>query len=549
MRKTDEDTDDDLFPALRHMPDAVIVVDLENRIRYSNPAVSRLLGWDADEMQGALLTDAVIPPRLRAAHEAGFARFVAGEPMRHAGVPMRVAALHRDGREIEIDLVLGSVPAPDGQRWAIGALRDVGDRLALERELLIGRYLRASVAVAAALQKATDTAAAFDALLPPLCEHLDWDLAAIWQPTGAESGLSCVATWHNTWFVRASVEMTRGVTMRAGEGLPGRAWASQQPVLLETEHDEARLPRGRVARRHGLAAGLAFPLLGASGPLGVVEFWSAHSRQLDDDLLDVLLSIGRQLGVFIERVDAVAELRRALDVLQSSLSPSRLPNIPHLRLGVHYQPGGKAGVGGDFFDVFALPDGRWAIVIADVCGKGAEAATVTSMARYTIRTAAFEHADPARVLAILNQAMLGNESERPFVTACLVILDTRGGDTVATVTLAGHPLPLLRDNDGQVRPVGEVGDLIGVLETPVFRPTTLRLEPGELLLLYTDGFTEARDAQNAQLGEKGLAALLSAIDAREPAEVVEALAAELARHTANQLTRDDAAAVAISAAS
>jgi sigma-B regulation protein RsbU (phosphoserine phosphatase) len=75
----------------------------------------------------------------------------------------------------------------------------------------------------------------------------------------------------------------------------------------------------------------------------------------------------------------------------------------------------------------------------------------------------------------------------------------------------------------------------------------VRLEPGELLLLYTDGFTEARDADNKQLGETGLAALLSAIDAREPAEVVEALAAALAKHTANELTRDDAAAVAIGA--
>jgi serine phosphatase RsbU (regulator of sigma subunit) len=412
---------------------------------------------------------------------------------------------------------------------------------------LIGRYLRASVAVAAALQKATDTAAAFDALLPPLCEHLDWDVAAIWQPTGTEAGLGCVATWHDTRFASASAEMTRDVTMRPGEGLPGRVWASQQPALLYTEHEQERLPRARAAHRHGLVTGLAFPLLGAAGPLGVVEFWSAHPRQLDEDLREVLLSIGRQLGVFIERVDAVAELRRALEILQSSLLPTQLPNVPHLRLGVHYQPGGKAGVGGDFFDVFALPDGRWAIVIADVCGKGAEAATITSMARYTIRTAAFEHADPARVLSILNQAMLGSAGERRFITACLVILDTRGGDTVATVTPAGHPLPLLRGNDRQVRPVGEVGDLVGVLETPEFHPTTLRLEPGELLLLYTDGFTEARDAENTQLGETGLAALLSAIDAREPAEVVEALAAALAKHTATELTRDDAAAVAIGA--
>lgn len=538
---------DDLFPALQHVPDAVLVVDLDNRIRYANPAVSRLLGWRAEELQGELLTTTVIPPRLRAAHTAGFARFVAGQPMRHAGVPMRVAALHRDGHEVEIDLVLGSVPGVDGNRWAVGTLRDVGDRLALMRELLIGRYLRASVAVAAALQVATDTAEAFAALLPALCEHLDWDLAGIWQPAAAEGRLGCVATWHDERFAAASSAMTHDITMRVGEGLPGRAWSTQQPILLGAEHDRAKLPRAEIAHAHGLSTGLAFPLLGAAGPLGVVEFWSAQPHELDDDLRDALLSIGRQLGLFIERVDAEAELRRALEILQSSLLPTALPAIPHVRIGVHYQPGGRVGVGGDFFDVFALPDGRWAVIIADVCGKGARAATVTSMARYTVRTAAYEHTDPAKVLGILNQALLGDATERPFVTACLVVLDTRAGETVATVTPAGHPLPLLRLADGTVRPVGRGGDLLGVLEEPSFHPTTVRLAPGDLLLLYTDGFTEARDAANVQLGETGLAAMLAVTDAAEPTEVVQSLAAALAKHTANELTRDDAAAVAIGA--
>jgi phosphoserine phosphatase RsbU/P len=535
-----------IFPALHHVPDAVLVVDLENRIRYANPAVATLLGWSTEELDGRILLD-LIPPRLRAAHESGFRRFATGAPMRWAGTPLRVAALHRNGQEIDIDLVLGSVPGENGERWAMGVLRDVGDRLALEREILVGRYLRASIDVAAALQKASDTPTAFDALLPALCEHLDWDLAAIWQPNAANGRLTCVARWHDGTLAATAAAMTEGISIRLGEGLPGQVWTSQRPTLLSATAGSEAFPRAAIAVRHGLTTGLGFPLLGSAGPLGVVEFWSGQARAADDDLQAVLLSIGRQLGVFIERVEAEAELRQALAVLQTSLLPAALPAVPHLRLGAHYQPGGRVGVGGDFFDVFALRDGRWAAVIADVCGKGAGAAAVTAMARYTIRAAALEHADPTDVLAILNQALLGDTTTRPFLTACLVFLDTRSGGASATVTVAGHPLPLLRKADGVVRPVGECGDLLGVMDTPVFHPRTVQLQPGDVLLLYTDGFTEARDVDNVQLGETGLAELFATLRQHEPADLVKALAAGLARHADSHQTNDDAAALAIGA--
>src|SRR6185312_8168932 len=101
-------------------------------------------------------------------------------------------------------------------------------------------------------------------------------------------------------------------------------------------------------------------------------------------------------------------------------------------------------------------------------------------ARYTVRTAALEHDQPADVLAILNQALLADASDRPFVTACLMFVDSRhqlSSHATATITVAGHPLPLLRNAAGQVRPVGESGDLLGVLETPSFHTTTIDLQP------------------------------------------------------------------------
>jgi sigma-B regulation protein RsbU (phosphoserine phosphatase) len=192
-----------------------------------------------------------------------------------------------------------------------------------------------------------------------------------------------------------------------------------------------------------------------------------------------------------------------------------------------------------------LADGRWAFIIADVCGKGAAAAAVTAMARYTVRTAALEHDEPADLLRILNTALLSDGTDRPFLTACLVIVESRDDGATATITTAGHPLPLRRSWDGHVGPVGRPGDLLGVMESPAFHPTIVEQRSGDVLLLYTDGFTEARNVEGRQLGEAGLTRLLGELRQTEPRELVEGLAAALARHTGTRHTTDDAAALVI----
>lgn len=539
------------LPAFDHVPDAVLVASADNRIRYANPAVGALLGWEPTDLIGLQLTS-VIPPRLRPMHEAGFAHFAETGTMRHAGVPLRVAALHREGHEIVIDLVLAPIPGPDDAPdaaagpWAIGMLRDVGDRLALEREILIGRYLRACIDVTTTLQKAADPDDAFAALLPTLCGNLDWEIAAMWRPDADGGRLRCVTSWHDGELARAASEMTTDITLRPGEGLPGEVWMRGEPVVYTAPDAPASFPRFPVREQHRLVTGLGFPLLGSAGPLGVLEFWSQREHLIDDDLHDALLTIGRHLGLFLERVDAQAQVRHTLEVLQTSLLPPRLPAVPGVELAAHYRSAsGEVAVGGDFYDVFAMPDGRWLAVIADVCGKGAAAAAVTAMARYTIRTAAMEHDDPGEILAILNQALVDDPAERPFLTACLALLDARGPLADVTVVAAGHPLPLLRQAGGKVRPTGHPGDLLGVLAHPRFEPVRFRADPGDTLLMYTDGFTEARDPDDVQFGETGLAAALAATPAGGADVTVRHLVDALAQHSGSRATRDDATALVV----
>ncbi|MFF1405392.1 PP2C family protein-serine/threonine phosphatase [Streptomyces sp. NPDC058294] len=201
--------------------------------------------------------------------------------------------------------------------------------------------------------------------------------------------------------------------------------------------------------------------------------------------------------------------------LQRALLPPVLPTADGLELACHYHAASVYEVGGDFYDVFPLDDDRWVFFLGDVCGKGTEAATVTSLARHTLRAAARVDCDPVAVLSALNTVLLTDVAAGSrFCTVVFGLLTSEetGGFTV-TIATGGHP-PVyhLRPDDGgamwvrAVRPKG--GMLVGAFPEARFAPTTFRLAPGEGLLLYTDGLIEARTAQGVMLGDEGLTGFL-----------------------------------------
>ncbi|MFE3811728.1 PP2C family protein-serine/threonine phosphatase [Streptomyces sp. NPDC059131] len=201
--------------------------------------------------------------------------------------------------------------------------------------------------------------------------------------------------------------------------------------------------------------------------------------------------------------------------LQRTLLPPALPTVPGLELACHYQTDSPRDVGGDFYDVFPLGAQRWAFFVGDVCGKGAEAAAVTSLARYTLREAAQHHDDPTAVLDALNSALLLDPSIGSRYCTCVfgTLQPSPDGGFIVTVAMGGHPPAFhVQHADGgggglavePVRPRG--GMLVGALESARFASRTLHLAPGQGLLLYTDGLTEARLPDGTMLGEEGVAA-------------------------------------------
>jgi integral membrane sensor domain MASE1/anti-sigma regulatory factor (Ser/Thr protein kinase) len=197
-------------------------------------------------------------------------------------------------------------------------------------------------------------------------------------------------------------------------------------------------------------------------------------------------------AVITERRRVEDTVEYIADTLQESLLPSHLPEIPGVEAAAEFRAAGEPHVvGGDFYDLFQGDNGSWAVVVGDVCGKGASAAAVTGLARYTLRAAAMHETRPSRVLDLLNDALLRQRSPSEFCTVAFARLEPNGAHARATVSSGGHPLPLVLRSEGTVETVGSHGTLLGVLEHPKLNDATVELRAGDTLVLYTDGLTDA----------------------------------------------------------
>jgi serine phosphatase RsbU (regulator of sigma subunit)/PAS domain-containing protein len=264
---------------------------------------------------------------------------------------------------------------------------------------------------------------------------------------------------------------------------------------------------------------LSVPLMAGAHVLGVMTLGTDESaRVLGEAELELAREIGVRAGIAVANARLHAARTHIATTLQRSLLPPRLPVVPGLTLAARFRAAGDASeVGGDFYDVFEV-DGGWMVVIGDVTGKGPEAASITSLARYTMRTAAVYEASPSGVLERLNAALVVDPDRRQLCTVvCARIVTEPDGSATVTMASAGHPAPF-RLRDGRAEPAEAGGPLLGAFEAGRWPETTVRLAPGESLVLYTDGVTDTRSG-DARFGADRLAAVLAKATGAEPDEV------------------------------
>jgi serine phosphatase RsbU (regulator of sigma subunit) len=338
-----------------------------------------------------------------------------------------------------------------------------------------------------------------------------------------------------------------------------------KPFAIEDAGDDPRTRDHPSVGPMKVGAWAGHPLLTADGQvLGCVCVIDENPRAWRPQELSALATVARAAGNEINLRTSLAAARDALGLaesalaasmelarsLQDSLLPPVLQPVPGLEAAASYLPAsGGTTVVGDFYDLFHAKGPWWCAVMGDVCGKGTLAAEVTALARYTLRAEATQHLSPADILTRLNTAMLEQRGDDRFLTAAYATFRTTPGGAAGRLCTAGHPPALVLRADGRVRELGRPGTILGSFPAVDLADVRFRLRPGELLLLYTDGATEARLRPAAAgprplFGEDALAAALAECAGMHAQDVVARLGELISAHS-GRWASDDTALLAL----
>jgi sigma-B regulation protein RsbU (phosphoserine phosphatase) len=339
------------------------------------------------------------------------------------------------------------------------------------------------------------------------------------------------------------------VSIDAGGG-PGLVMHGREPLLAEDiESGDARTCGAEWLQSEGFRGHAVVPLVVDSRSIGVLMIDMRKSRLWDQDEVRFLRLMANQAAIAIEQARLHREeierqrLEQELAVgrqIQFSMLPEGRPAVPGWAFDAFYQPARQ--VGGDFYDFFELPGepGRLGIVIADVADKGVPAALMMALSRAVIRAAALEDRGPAATLRQANQLILKDSRDSLFVTAFYAVLDTGSGRL--TYASAGHNRPLwLRVGTGEVQELAARGIALGAIEEAELEERAIDLASGDVLVLYTDGITEAMDADGEPFGVGRLRQVVAAHPQASPEQVVAAVEGAVSDFTGGAPQSDDIA--------
>jgi phosphoserine phosphatase RsbU/P len=528
-------------PLLREMQAAIITTDLSGVIQSCNRHAEELYGRQTSELIGRNSMEFADSPVSAELAREIYRALAAGGTWEG-----EFAVRRKDGSIVMVHVIDSPLHDEDGRLVGVASMSlDVTARRRAEARL------RTQYELARVLGEAHSLGEASPRLLQTVCEALGWDMGAIWGLDVEHSLLRCLSTWRSPLSnAEAFEERTARTTFRMGAGLPGRVWATGRPAWIPDVVHDPNFVRSSVAAAVGFHGGFGVPIRRGREVLGVMEFFAPEIREPDADLLEMMDAVGAQLGQFIDRTEAERALRASREglaqlarTLQQSLLPPHLPPIPGLEVAAHYEAAGEGfDVGGDFYDVFESARNDWSIVIGDVCGKGPEAAALTALVRHTTRAAAIQTRRPRLVLNLVNEAVLRQDTEQ-YCTIAYVRLRREDDGARLTISCAGHPPPLALRSDGAVESVAVSGRVLGPFSELRSTDRVVRLDPGDALLLYTDGVTDAR-GPDGFFGEERLHEALASCLGSTAGDTVKAIERKL-RHFHGGRPRDDIAFVVL----
>jgi GAF domain-containing protein len=239
---------------------------------------------------------------------------------------------------------------------------------------------------------------------------------------------------------------------------------------------------------------LVTPLSSATTPfMGALMVVVENSKLPGSEEREALNVLATTAAQALENARRFERQRSVARSLQQGLLMIEVPDVKGLQIGTVYEPAdAEADVGGDFYDVIDLPDGKVGLVVGDVSGKGAEAAAQTAMVKYMLRAFAIRNAAPGSVLFHLNNALARDLAEDRFITLVYATFDPE--TRTLSLSVAGHPPPMIyRSSDGSVEEVLPPGSILGAFEDQNFEVESFEMGTDDIFLAYTDGLTETRD--------------------------------------------------------
>jgi serine phosphatase RsbU (regulator of sigma subunit)/uncharacterized protein YigA (DUF484 family) len=423
--------------------------------------------------------------------------------------------------------------------------KELGERLerTLESERRAARQLRGLYEISQSFAESLSLQATLDAVARSMVDLFHLDAAAIRMPDERGETLELRALHVADQKLADTAPKLLGRPQPMTAPTAQRLLRTGRPVLLTpgmaTGTDAHRFLEPFLAQGSTAAV---LPLATPGETLGTLTILSLDpSQPIDRDTLDTAMTVGAQAALAIDNARLYQQQKDFSETMQRSLLPSELPAVPGIELGHVYESSARVDVGGDVYDFLTLEDGRLAIILGDVTGKGIEAAADMAMAKFSFRALARMNPEPGDFLSKVNDVIVDEIGVGKFITMLYVLLDPRAG-TVSCAS-AGHPPALIVPPEGPVVLLQASGLALGIEPGQQYPAAQTTLTPGSAVVLYTDGVVESR--RDGQLyGEERLDDLLAARRELGAQELAEAIAADCRSFAGGELG-DDCAIVCL----
>ncbi len=291
--------------------DAIVTTDQYSVITSWNHHAERIFGWTEDEAIGKRLTETIIPPRYREAHDRGVERYLAtGEgPLLNRRV--EITGLHRAGREVPVELTVSPARWGTGEVVLSAFIRDISERIEAQRRQQAEHTVMRLLAESHTVEDAAPGA------LSAIGEAFGWELGALWLLDEVNQNLRCVGVWNAEGSAESVfVQKCRNSRFGRGEGLPGRVWEREDAIWIPDIAEASGFPRASFAADQSLHAALGMPVTGSDGILGVLEFFHKEIAPPDDEALEAMRVISSGIGQAVQRIRAEEERVKALHEME-----------------------------------------------------------------------------------------------------------------------------------------------------------------------------------------------------------------------------------------